>query len=182
MNHFNNVQPKHWNSRGQSLVELALLLPFLLIILLGIVEYSNMFMMALRASNLSREVANASFRNCSRLNGASMASCLNENVVKVGEEGQNILSGFDTLGKVIATAYEHDAASNPPVRFVNQQTTGAGNFASRYSTAVIDTNVINTHDRIVVGEVIYPYVAVTPLKSLLDLLNIRTVIYEVTIY
>jgi len=170
------------NARGQSLVELALLLPFLMIILMGIVEYSNMFMIALRASNLSREVANASFRNCSFLNDSAMPACLSSNVVKVGEEGEMILTNFGTSGTVIATAFEQDAASNPPVRFVNRQLSGNGGFSSRYSTSVIDTQVINDHERIVVGEVIYPYVPVTPLRSLLNLLNIRTVIYEVTIY
>lgn len=170
------------NLRGQSLVELALLLPLLMVILMGIVEYSNMFMMALRASNLSREVANASFRNCSFLNDSAMTTCLNSNVVKVGEEGQMILTDFGTLGTVIATAFEQNAGGNPPVRFISRQESGNGGFTSRYDISVIDTQVINDHERIVVGEVIYPYVPVTPLSGFLNLLNIRTVIYEVTIY
>ena len=170
------------NVRGQSLVEFAILLPLFLTIVFGIVEYSHMFMMSLKASNLSRAVANATFRDCAFLNDNSISSCLATNTQRVKDEATLILTNFNALGTVVTTTYAQDAASTPPVRLVNQQTAGQGGYSSNYNVQTLNAGLMEKHERIVIGEVIYPYEPITPLKTFLTLLNIRPVIYEVTVY
>ncbi len=183
MNHFKkNTRLKKWNSRGQSLVELGIALPLFLGILFGIVELSNMLMMSLRVSNLSREIANVTFRDCTFLNDTAIASCLSSDVTRISNEGNRILKNFNSLGIVIASTYAKNTPDSPFIRLVNQKTAGGGKYTSHYNVNNVDSAVINTHDRIVIGEVIYPYVPITPVKGFLTLFNLRTVIYEVTIY
>ncbi len=183
MNHFKHAGMENiFNSRGQSLVEFALLLPFFLIIVFGIVEYSHMFMVSLKASNLSRAVANAAFRDCAFLNDNSIPTCLTTDTERVKEEAVLILNNFNTLGAVIATTYAQDSKKNPPIRLVNQQKSGKGAYSSYYQIQNLDQQLMQQHERVVVGEVIYPYAPITPLKTFLTLLNIRPVIYEVTVY
>jgi len=162
-------------------VEFAILLPFFMVIIFGIIEYSHMFMMSLKASNLSRAVANATFRDCAFLNDTSMPSCLNTNTIKVKDEATLIFSDFNTLGTVVTTAFAKDQAG-PPIRLINRQSAGMGGYSSIYNVQNIDTDLMQKHKRVVIGEVIYPYHAITPLKTFLTLLNIRPVIYEATIY
>lgn len=183
MNPFNgNTQFRYGNRRGQSLTELAILLPFFVTLILGTVEYSNMFMTSLRASNLSREIANASFRDCAPLDDAALVTCLSANAGKVSTEGALILNDFLARGAVIASAYARDLDESPAVRLAGTETAGGGAFQSRYNVNLVDENLVNQHDRIVIGEIIYPYTPITPLRNFLALLNIRAVIYEVTIY
>lgn len=173
---------KRLDLRGQAIVELALILPLLLVIVFGTVEYSHMFMTALRASNLSREIANTAFRDCAFVGDLAMKGCLTTNVERVRNEGNVVLPDFSAQGMVIASAYEQDIGSSPPVRLIAQRTGGSGDFTSRYDVNGVDPELLAKHERIVIGEILYPYTPVTPIKSFLTLLNVRTVIYEVTIY
>ena len=157
------------------------MLPFFLVLIFGIVEYSHMFMMSLKASNLSRAVANATFRDCAFLNDTSMPGCLMTNTSKVKDEAALILTEFNAVGTVIASTYAQTGVT-PPVRLVNSQVSGQGGYSSNYNSQTLDAQLMEKHERVVVGEVIYPYEPITPLKTFLTLLNIRPVIYEVTIY
>ena len=173
---------KKLNSKGQSLVEFGILLPFFLTLIFGIIEYSHMFMMGLKVSNLSRAVTNAAFRDCAFLDNNSISNCLSTDIEKVKEEANLILVNFNSFGTIIASAYEQDLSSNPPLRLVDQKIAGQGGHQSNYNIDTIDGDLIEKHERIVIGEVAYPYEPITPLKTFLSLLNIRPVIYEVTIY
>ncbi len=141
-----------------------------------------MLMMSLRVSNLSREIANVTFRDCAFLNDTAITSCLNSNVTRISNEGNLLLKNFNGLGTVIASAYAKNTVGSPSIRLINQKTAGGGKYTSHFNVNNVDSAVINTHDRIVIGEVIYPYTPITPVKSFLALFNLRTVVYEVTIY
>lgn len=168
-----------YQQRGQSLVELGLLLPLFLAIIFGAVEYSSMFMTALRSSNLSRAAANNAFRDCAFLDGNSLSTCLQGNAQRLEEDAGLILSDFENRGKIIVSVFELDGG---PAQLLGQETAGSGNFESRYNSGTIDTVALSQQDRVVIGEIVYPYEPITPISSFLNLLNLRVQIYEVTIY
>jgi hypothetical protein len=169
------------NSRGQSLLELAFIIPIFMAIVFGIIEFTNMYMTSLRASNLSRAIANGAFRDCGFLSQSSMSTCLQDSIDRVFSEANLILADFANQGTVMASTYEFDP-NDPPARLAGQEAAGAGGYTSRYDLNLIDMDVLTTHERVVIGEVMYPYEPVTPVKAFLTMLNINPVIYEVTIY
>lgn len=50
--------------KGQSFVELAMVLPVILLLVLGGVEYTNLYVQGLRAAAITREAGNMAFREC----------------------------------------------------------------------------------------------------------------------
>lgn len=175
MNRFN------LNNKGQSVVELSMLLPLLVIILFGVIEYSNMFMVSLRASNLSRVVTNSSFRDCASLSGNALTNCLNTQLARTLEEGNLILPDFESKATIIASAFsKEDEALN--VTLLDQRSAGEAEYESRFNASTINSSIVDEFGRVVVGEIFYQYVPVTPLSVLMTAFNIRSEVYETTIY
>lgn len=166
-----------WNKRGQAAIELGFMIPVLVTIIFGIVELSNFLTFSIRASNLSREIANAAFRDCAFLSAGSLPDCLQTSADRVREHADFIFNDFTNLGAVIVSTYE----SAPP-DLVGQKVAGAGAYASRYNENSVDQDVLATHERIIIGEVFYPYAPITPAGALLNLFDINPVVYEVTIF
>ena len=50
-------QKKHWSPRGQSLVEMALVLPILLVLVIGAIEFGRLFYTKIVITNAAREGA-----------------------------------------------------------------------------------------------------------------------------
>jgi hypothetical protein len=171
------MNPFKFNKRGQAMVEFAFMVPVMVTIIFGVIELSNFLTFSLRASNISREIANAAFRDCGFLSTGSMSTCLQSSADRVREHADFIFNDFTNLGAVVVSTYE----ANPP-DLAGQETAGAGGYTSRYDIGSVDQDVLATHERIVIGEVFYPYVPITPAGSLLNLFNISPVVYEVTIY
>ena len=165
--------------RGQALTELALIFPLLLVFILGSVEFANLMMTALRTASLSREVANAGFRDCAALDGAQANTCLDNITNKVLSGAGLMMTSFNSRGSIIATIYKKDL--NQPTTVVAQKTKGAAH-ASRYGASSVDQNIMAQDGRIVIGEVIYQYTPLTTIKNILTLVGFPTEIYEVTIY
>ncbi len=177
MNHFRRL---YLNSRGQAAVELALVLPIVMMVLLGTVELSNMFLISLRVSNMSREVANAAFRDCAYLPDADQSQCLSSTAARIRDEGNLLLRDFSGHGTVVASTYA--ASSNSAVRLVDSQSVGNGKHPTRYNESRIDAMLANSYKRLTVGEVFYGYTPITPVGSLFSYLKREPVIYEVTIF
>ena len=171
------MNPFKFNKRGQSAVELGFMLPVLVTIVLGIIELSNFITFSLRASNLSREIANAAFRDCGFLSDSSLPSCLQTSADRVRDHADFIFNNFTNLGAVVVSAYESN-----PANLAGQKAAGAGAYASRYNVGSVDQDVLATHERIVIGEVFYPYTPITPAGAFLNFFDINPVVYEVTIY
>ena len=165
------------NNRGQALMELAFMMPVFVTIIFGVIELSNYLTFSLRASNISREIANAAFRDCGFLSDSSLPGCLQSSADRVREHADFIFNDFTNLGAVIVSTYE----ANPP-DLAGQESAGAGGYLSRYDVNLVDQDVLSTHERIVIGEVFYPYAPITPAGALLNLFDINPVVYEVTIY
>ena len=85
-----NLFRKKLNSRGQAVVEFASVIPVMVSIIFGVIELSNVLVYSLRASNLSREIANAAFRDCAYLSSASLTNCLQTSANRVRDEANLI--------------------------------------------------------------------------------------------
>lgn len=168
-------------SKGQSLLEYSILLPFFISIIFAAVEYTNMFMVSLRASNLSRAISNVAFRDCGSLDSVSSSTCLYNNTQKVSTEGELTLKDFNSAGTVIASTYEK-LNEGDTLKLIQKRFSGNSEFESRFSIENLDQDLVANNKRVVIGEIFYPYQPITPVGGFLNLLNMRTVIYEVTIY
>lgn len=175
-------------SKGQALVEFALVMPVLLIYLLGAAEFSNMFMTALRVSNLSREAANIAFRDCSYYSiplGTSteerdeaqqrLLTCMNEARDRINAYTNSLLGNFNSKGTVILSLY--NTADN--ISSVVKGGSAAAN--SRYSIGSFSSLQTN-HPIIAAGEVFYQYTPLTPFANLIMGFSVLQNLYEVTIY
>ncbi len=167
------------SERGQAMTELALIFPLMLVFILGTVEFGNIMMIALRATSLSREVTNASFRDCAFLSNAAADTCLENTTEKVNSGAKLMLTKFAERGTVITTIYKHDPGQ--PTALVVQKVKGVAR-PSRYVAGSIDQNIAATQERIVIGEIMYQYVPLTAIRNFLELVGFPTEIYEVTIY
>lgn len=161
------------------MTELALVFPLLLVFILGAVEFSNLMMIALRTSSLSREVTNAGFRDCAFLSDAAAGTCLDNVAGKVLTGANLLLTEFGSRGSIIASIYKRDPGQ--PTTLVVQKTKGIAH-ASHYTAGSIDQDIATKQERIVIGEVVYQYVPLTAIRNFLNLVGFPTEIYEVTIY
>jgi len=165
---------------GQAMSEMALIIPLLLVFILGAAEFSNLMMTALRTAGLSREAANAGFRDCGFLSVNAADTCLETITDKVLTGANLTLSNFATRGNIIASIYEKKP--NQPTTLILQKSKGSGGYSSRYSAGSIDVSIAAKQERIVVAEVVYRYLPLTAIQNFLNLVGFPSKIYEVTIY
>lgn len=183
MNPFNLAGSRARSERGQSIIELALIIPILFVFFFGLLEFTVMFVQSQRVTTLSREVANAAFRDCSSRTGAELNSCLQGIVdqINVGANINNILPSFTAKGRVVASVYDWDLDSNAP-RLLSRRGAGSSSQSSKYDENSVDKTVVQNQGVIAIGEIYYNYTAITPITSLLDLVDFPTEFYGVTIY
>lgn len=141
--------------RGQAAVELALVLPLLLIILLGVIEFGRAFEMQHAISGLSREAANLAARGAS-LQQAIDVTLSNGADLELGREGGVVASRILVDdGQVI----------------VDDQLASAG-YAGKTKiglkgapVAGLDVAGLTGGETLYVVEVFYRYSTVTPFKG-----------------
>ena len=81
-----NHQNKYYSHRGQSLIELALTLPILLLLIVGAMDFARMFSTKIVLTNTAREGANYITRNPAKI--ANTGTVINN-------EAQNLI--FDSV-------------------------------------------------------------------------------------
>lgn len=147
-------------------------------------EFSTLFVQSQRITALSREVANATFRDCGDQTDAELVSCVDNVIALISAGAGGILHDFATRGTVIASVYipDPDVNENPPVVFAAGDSGGGGGHASRYGTNDLDPQFVLDQRMIVIGEAFYQYTSLTALQSMLNLLNLPSDLYGVTIY
>ena len=154
---------------GKALLELALLLPFLLVLALSAIELFQSYHNFQYMSVVAREVGNAAYRSCSLRNddgdppgSTSTSDCVQplvDTVVNYVTAGQGMLPGV----VVIVRVYRVNFAGGPPT--VAQAPTlvggynvnGAGGKVTRYSNADIMAlhSYIERKQAIITSEVFY---------------------------
>ena len=173
------------------MIEFLLTVPVVFGLVLAILEFSVLFVQIQRVSALSREAANAAFRDCSTLSNSpapQLDACIDGILNPISQGGASILSNFAANGTIIVSIYQ-----NGPV-LVTQRAGGGGGYASRYTPAypfnlsLIPPPVVPAGGgapppptRIAIGEAFYTYTPLTIVGTLLGF-ALPGNLYETTIY
>ncbi|GEM_PF-1606167 len=185
MKFYKSLKLNRLNSKGQSAVEFAFIIPIIFIFFYAVLEFSFLFVRQQRISSISRETANAAFRDCASLSESAIGPCLDKTLAGVHQNVQSILPDFDNKGTVIVSVYGLDTTNNsnpPPLKSLGVKKIGSGSNASHYSLQSIDATVVRNQGVVVVGEAFYAYTPLTPIEGLLNLLSLPKVIYENSIF
>lgn len=173
------------NSRGQAIIELAMIFPLLFIFFYAISEFSTLFVNDQRVTALSREAAGAAFRECGGLPQDDLGECLQDIVDEVSNRAQNLLREFGARGHIIVSVYQQDpdAGGAPaPVEQTELREAGNGGIGTQFTTASFDANFMTENGLVVVGEAYYENEVLTPIQQLLTLLQLPESLYESTLF
>lgn len=173
------------NSRGQVLVEFALLFPIVALAFFALIELNNVVVRQQMTANLSREAASAAYRDCAILSGGIMDDCLQKVYSETKTAALKIFPNFNSEGAIIISLYENDPVTQNPK--LKRYWPASGNlYGSKYSATSVDKKIVSEQKVIAVGEVFYQYTPITPVQGFLNLFNDNPVIpdvtYETTIY
>jgi len=192
LNPFNFVNNDR-SSSGLALVELILIVPFVLILVGGAVEFSRLMRAYATLNSVSREIVGAAYRECINQTPAAMNGCLQQvfNLANSTSTADNMLPNFT----MILTVYESATPPPPPApqifaaqlgQFTNNTSPDAppskiniSNFDPALSPARRD--LLLHQVRLLYGEIYYPYNSI--IGRLADLFNYSNgVLYEATVF
>ena len=170
---------------GQSGVEFCMTIIFFIFFSLATVEFTSLFVEKQRVCSLSREAANASFRECyDSVGSANIQACLEnpEFNEKVYTGAKSILKNFETKGKIIVSYYvfENGNGGKPADTYVVYKK-GGGQYPSKYNAASTFTTGQSGSRVVCVGEIYYHHDPSTPIGAIMGLILPENV-YESTIY
>ncbi|HQH25787.1 MAG TPA: pilus assembly protein [Oligoflexia bacterium] len=171
------------NERASAMVELAIVLPLLMLICIGTIEYSRMFSSKEIMSLAAREAANEAFRECYETSPAfcsdgvtsAIDACLERYVLGIGDQ---ISKGLPGVG-VIMSMYAQDKLGT-----ISQ--IGSAEYdpediaASHFSVPIIQANfnaLLVNKKSIVVAEIFYNH----PVTFKVDFIP-RIQLYEATVF
>lgn len=181
---------------GQAMVEFILIIPILFVFLLAVLEYSYMFVQAQRVSALSREAANAAYRDCSSYTDAvELSGCLELIGPPLKQNASSFLPDFGAQGCIIISIYAYTTnpanagTANANVKSVQrlvQKSYNGAVFVSRYDpgsavTAETGNSLAQKQGAVAVGEVFFNYQPVTVIGSLMKDVLPQS-FYEITVY
>ncbi len=168
------------NQGGQATVEFIFIIPLVFALILAAFEFSQMFIQAQRVSSISRETANAVFRDCSSLPDNQLAGCVTSSLQDINTGAGKLLTNFGGRGQVVVSIYRWNAVA-PNVRLA-YIAPAAPNPPSHINLGNANTNsALQNQGVIVVGEVFYQYAPATIVGNLIRVF-IPGRLYEITIY
>ncbi len=189
MNLSTKTSKKRSKVSGQSAIEFAFIVPLLLGLILAAFEFSQMFIQSQKVSSLSREAANAVFRDCSSLPNDQLQRCVDGVHGVTGVPDANgvlddinlgagkLLAGFNTRGEVLVSIYKWDASASPNVVLAYP---AAANPHSHINVNNVDQGLLTSQGVLVVGEILYQYMPSTMVANLLGM-PATGKLYEITI-
>ena len=176
---------KKFGRKGQGAIEFAVIIPTLFIFFYAVLEFSLLFIHDQRVSALSREISNATFRDCGGFKDKDLRDCVEDIVDEVASRADGILRNCSGTGRVIVSVYgpdPNDSTGSPPaVTLLATEAGGGVSFPTEYSAIGMDSAFVFDQGLVVVGEAFYPYQPITPIKQLIDPV-LPTELYEATIY
>ncbi len=173
------------NCRGQATIEFIAILPVLFILFFATLEFSTMFIQDQRIASLSREISNAVYRDCSQVEDAQIQDCVTNISTRVLNGANSILPDFSSRGTLIVAVYSPDpdaGGAEPPVISMGSESLGDGGYSSHYSEDNLDASFVADQGFVTIGEVIYSYEPMTPIKDILNFVGFPDQLYEATIY
>lgn len=174
-------------SRGQAYIETAAMIPFIIIFIAAIPEYSQMIFFHQRSSDLSREITKIAFRECAEVSNPE--TCMRDNVLTpMAREANRILPDFNagdnSKGAMILTLYRRNSSGG--IERLAPQRIGNPAFVSNFGAISGRFQALaERHEIIVFGEVFYSYPAgffQNFMKEFLGFGTFTTQIYEATIF
>lgn len=173
---------------GAALIELAVILPFLLLLFFGAVDLVRMFQARQIMTALSRESANTVFRECLELDGQVLTDCIGDvwnrltQVSGIALPGTRVVISLYRWSGTTSTATRIAYCdSSPPPTPSGCDVDGINN--SRFTAASFPagntplTVMIRETERLAVGEVFYTY---QPMFGFLGILGINLQFHDVT--
>lgn len=162
---------------GQSMIEFAVILPILMVLMFSIFEWSQIFIMNMRASTMSREIALAVHRQCKSISPdaaapqETIAECMNRLNTELAGQVAGVFPRFEERGGIFLSLYGTNGVS---------ATASTGNDESYYSLANIDPEVMAAVEIVAVGEFFYENLSISPLERLFSFVMPKR-IYKATI-
>ena len=163
---------KNANQEGKSLIEFALIIPFLFFLVFGGVESFRMVSTIEVLSTLAHEVGNASFRNCIGMEERTSTDiCLEETVNEIKPVIDQALPG----AQVIVRLFRHNSSSGGDD---GSHTVDISIAESKYSRAEASNLHSYTQEKegLVTIEVFYPF------QSILSVAALKRDFYETAVY
>ena len=150
------------DERGAALVEIAICVPFLLILVFGLIDFSQIIFCNQMMSGISRQGSDLASRGTTLANTGSA----------LGTQGASLNLG--TQGRIILTAVADDVNGNPQIVDQWQSPTGisvtsavGSGIGTRANMPLSANTVLNAGQTLYVTEVFYSYVPMTPIGNLL---------------
>ena len=204
------VDKKTLSHKGQATAEFVMMVPFFLVLIVAVIEFSNMYIQAQRVLSVSREATNAAYRDCAGLTSTTdLNNCVSRVINGVAASGASpevkgvsyfagiILKDFDnddtTLvrGKILVQVFLWDK-NNLRATLASTQFSSSGTLVNGFTTkfhANSNPGNITTglgtalahKGTIITGEVFYKYKPMTIIGGLIG--NILPgSLYAATIY
>jgi len=159
------------NERGSALVELAFCLPMLLILVFGLIDFSQIIFCKQVICGLTRQGSNLASRGTSLADTLSALSTQGA-ALHIGTKGRIIVTEVaDVKGK---PQIKDQVESSTGIVVTSAVGTGIGNPASVPSSA---NTVLNAGQTLYVTEVYYSYTPVTPIGNFLRA-SVSPTLYE----
>lgn len=161
------------SQRGQSMIEMAVLLPFLFIFLFAIFEWGQIFIKHMRASSICRECALTASMSCKDIDPinavVSRYQCLVSVQTEMMAKASYVFPDFQNRGGIILSLHGASEASTSP----------SGIYTTRYMPASIDPAMMNALGTVAMCELFYDNALLTPIERLFSFVMPR-LIYKTT--
>jgi hypothetical protein len=172
------------------MIEFALIVPLILLALFSLFEATHWMQIKQRVIMLSREAANATYRNCSFHNERASFShdaCLSQVRDRVNNFALRLFPDFNERGLIIVSLYQHTEAEGVQRKSIIPVTGGNGSFSTQFNSSNADLgNVARDQGQIVFGEAFYQLNFITPVSAIFNLMGMNAPIlgacYEATVF
>ncbi len=169
----------HINNKGVALVELALVLPFFLVILLGIIDVSMTIKKSQYLSVAVREIGNNAYRQCKEANnGTATDNCLKTSVnesISFFSAKDSPLNGFQLVVKSWEVKQSKGFAVAPSLK--GSYSLGSA-FTSKYTSNIVLN--LNSYDANLRKTLITVEILLDNSKT--PFFNFKRTLYDTTIF